>query len=572
MQFNQFSVAFSIARRLFPALLPVLLPAQLVPGQVLAAPGVTKSVVSTIAPGLNLQPGAAAANEGIDDPLGRATPRGTLMGFVNAADNGDYDTAAQYLHTRQHGELAQKLAEQLKEVLDRDASIDVGRLSRKPEGSRANPEQPDRELIGSTSTETGKLSIWLERVRQGDEPPVWLFSADTLQQIPEAYNSLSEPSQAERELPAWLQIHVLAVALWRWLLLILAMAAVFFLGSWISKLVGPMLTKLAHRVGGETALEQARRIRAPLRLLFIGIVLFLFGTTLTLVLARAFWRNVGLVVIIIGTTWLATRTIGLITQFSIARFKRLQTTDKIALTGLIGRLLQIAAVTLAALILLEMRGINLTAVLTGLGIGGLAIAFAAQKTLENLFGGIMIISDRPIRIGDHCKIGAVEGYVLDIGLRSTRIRTLERTIVTIPNGQLSIMNVENLTLRDKYRFYHIVTLRYDTTAQQMEAVLGGIRRLLEEDPRVENATARANFFAIRSYSDDIEISAYIFAENPVRFYETQEALLLKIFGIVESAGAQLSLPTQVTRIVGAPTSALLSTPTAGATDSPDSRG
>jgi MscS family membrane protein len=569
----------SVARWLFPVLaLALFAPDRLVGGQVPAAPGVAKAATNSAAPVLNAVQAVTSTREsGSDDPLGRATPRGTVMGFVKAADSGDYQAAAQYLNTRQHGELAQKLAEQLKDVLDRDASIDVGRLSRKPEGSAANPDpgQPHRELIGSTSTDTGKLSIWLERIQHGEEPPVWLFSEDTLEQIPDAYNSLAEPSEAEQKLPSWLQMHVLAIAIWRWLLLIVAIAAVFFLGSWVSNLVSPALKKFAQRVGGNNALDKVKSIRAPLRLLFIGVILYIFGSTSSLVLARAFWRNAGLIVIIIGTTWLATRTVGLVTQLSIGRFKRLQTTDKIALTGLIGRLLQIAAVTIGALILLEMRGINLTAALTGLGIGGVAIAFAAQKTLENLFGGIMIISDRPIRIGDHCKIGLVEGHVLDIGLRSTRIRTLERTIVTIPNGQLAIMNVENLTLRDKFRFYHILTLRYDTTAAQMQTVLTGISQLLERDPRVENSSYRANFIAIRSFSDDIEISAYVFAENAVRFYVVQEELLMKIFGIVESAGAALSLPTQVTQILGAtPPTALArpSDPPATATGSPAARG
>jgi MscS family membrane protein len=557
------------ARWLFPVLfLAQFIPARLVAGQVPAAPGVAKAAANSTAPVLSaMQAVTSSRDQGSDDPLGRATPRGTVTGFVKAADSGDYETAAQYLNTKQHGELAQKLAEQLKEVLDRDASIDIGRLSRKPEGSLANPDLPNHELIGSTSTDTGNLSIKLERVQHGDEPPIWLFSEETLQQIPDAYNNLAEPS--------WLQIHVLAIAIWRWLLLIVAVAAVFFLGSWISNLVSPALIKLAQRVGGDSALDKVKSIRAPLRLLFIGIVLYIFGSSSSLVLARAFWRNVGLIVIVIGATWFATRTVGLVTQLSIGRFKRLQTTDKIALAGLIGRLLQIAAVTIGALILLEMRGINLTAALTGLGIGGVAIAFAAQKTLENLFGGIMIISDRPIRIGDHCKIGLVEGHVLDIGLRSTRIRTLERTIVTIPNGQLAIMNVENLTLRDKFRFYHILTLRYDTTAAQMQTVLTGVNKLLEEDPRVENSSYRANFIAIRSFSDDIEISAYVFAENAVRFYVVQEELLMRIFGIVESAGAALSLPTQVTQILGAtPPTALArpSDPPAAATGSRDARG
>jgi MscS family membrane protein len=567
-----------ITRWMFPALLPVLLLAQIASAQVPAAPGTAKAPVSPVIPGLSVPSQAAAPavhEQSNDDPFGRSTPRGTVLGFIKAASSDDYDTAVQYLDTRQHGQLARKLAQQLKEVLDRDASIDLARLSRKPEGSQANPEKLNEEHVGSTSAATGNLPIRLTRVKLGDEPPVWLFSAATLAQIPDAHDNLTDLSPTEQKLPGWLQARFLTVPIWRWLVLIAAIPLVLFIASWLNKLFHPIFMKFARRVAGDKVAEHVQSIHPPLRLLLIGIVLFIFGTYLPSVLSRAIWRNVGLVVIVIGVTWFFTRIIGGFTQLYVARLKRLQSTDKIALAGLIGRLSQIGAVIIGALVLLDMRGINLTAVLTGLGIGGLAVAFAAQKTLENLFGGIMIISDRPIRIGDQCKIGLVEGNVLDIGLRSTRIRTPERTIVTIPNGQLSIMNVENFTLRDKYRFYHVLTLRYDTTAAQMQAVLGGIRRLFEDDPGVETPTARVNFIAIRSFSDDIEISAYIFAENPVRFYEAQEALLLKILGVVESAGAEFSLPTQVTKIVGAvpaTASAQPSSPPAAAAGSPEARG
>lgn len=566
-----------ITRWLFPALLPVFLLVQIASAQVPFAPGAAKAPVSPVIPGLSVPSQAAAPavhEQSNDDPFGRSTPRGTVLGFIKAASADDYDTAVQYLDTRQHGQLARKLAQQLKEVLDRDASIDLARISRKPEGSQANPEHPNQEQIGSTSDATGRLAIRLDRVKLGDEPPVWLFSAATLQQIPDAHDNLTDLSPMEQKLPGWLVAHFLTIPIWRWLILLIAVPLILFIGEWLNKLLDPLYRKLARRFAGDKAEEHVRSLLAPIRLFLLGLVLLLFGSTSSLVLVRAFSRSVGMVVIIIGVTWFFTRTIGVSTELYMARLKRLQSTDKIALAGLLGRLSQIGAVLIAALVLLEMRGINLTAVLTGLGIGGLAVAFAAQKTLENLFGGIMIISDRPIRIGDQCKIGLIEGNVLDIGLRSTRIRTFERTIVTIPNGQLSIMNVENYTLRDKYRFYHVVTLRYDTTAAQMQSVLGGIRRLLEDDPGVETSTFRVNFIAIRSFSDDIEISAYIFTENPVRFYEAQEVLLLKILGIVESAGAVFSLPTQVTQIVGAvpPTaSAQPSSPPAAAADSPAAR-
>ena len=528
---------------LFRSLLFALLVAQLAAAQVPLAPGAAGAPATPAAP-----VAGSAQDQGSDDPLGRGTPHGTVLGFIKAANSGDFDGAAQYLDTKQHGALAGKLAEQLSEILNRDTAIDLTKTSRKPEGSQANPQQPNRELIGATSSKTGTLSIYLDRVKRGDDPPVWLFSAQTLQQVPDAYESLGEPSPFEKKLPMWLQAQTLDTPVWRWLVLFAAIPVIFFLGSWINSLVRPGLRKLAQRVAGDGAIEHVRNVSPPLRLLLLGIVLLVFGATSSSLIGRAVWHNFGLIVTVIAITWLATRTVGLISELAVGRLKRLQASDKIALTGLIGRLSQIGAVIIGALVILQMRGVNLTAALTGLGIGGLAVAFAAQKTLENLFGGIMIISDQPLRIGDQCKLGGVEGYVLDIGLRSTRVRTFNRTIVTIPNGQLSAMNVENYTFRDKYWFHHIINLKYDTTAAQMKAVLEGIRKLMTDDLRVETTTFRVSFVAIGSVSDDVEISAYILAENVTGFYETQESLLLKILSIVESAGAEFSLPTQVTKV------------------------
>jgi len=216
---------------------------------------------------------------------------------------------------------------------------------------------------------------------------------------------------------------------------------------------------------------------------------------------------------------------------------------------LLGRLTQILVFAIGIMVVLYTIGVNLTAALTGLGIGGLAVAFAAQKTLENLFGGIMIISDRPVRIGDSCKVGDVTGSVVDIGLRSTRIRTPDRTIMTIPNGQLATMNVENYTLRDKFWFHPTIALSRETTVGQMQTVLSEIRELLDKHAHVESETARVRFIGIGKDSQDVEIFAYIFAQDYNAFLATQEELLLKTLGIVESAGTVLALPTQVTHVV-----------------------
>ena len=158
---------------------------------------------------------------------------------------------------------------------------------------------------------------------------------------------------------------------------------------------------------------------------------------------------------------------------------------------------------------LYLADVDLTAALTGLGVGGIAIGFGAQKTIENLFGGIMVISDKPINVGDVCKAGEFIGTVEDIGIRSTRIRTLNRTVVSVPNGLLSSMSLENFAQRDRILFQHTVALGRQTTADQMRVVLEQIRGLLDAHPRVDAASARARFIRFSTGSLDLEIFAYV---------------------------------------------------------------
>ena len=189
-------------------------------------------------------------------------------------------------------------------------------------------------------------------------------------------------------------------------------------------------------------------------------------------------------------------------------------------------------------------GINLTAVVAGLGIGGIAVAFAAQKTIENFFGGLFLVWDKPIRLGDICKAGEHAGTVEHIGIRSTQIRTPSRTVVSIPNGLLSSISVENLTLRDRILFKHTLNLRYETTADQLRYVLAQIRELLYQHPRVDSATARIRFVGFGQSSIDLEIFAYVLETEYEAFLAVQEDLLLRIMDLVESSGSGFAFPSQ----------------------------
>jgi MscS family membrane protein len=212
---------------------------------------------------------------------------------------------------------------------------------------------------------------------------------------------------------------------------------------------------------------------------------------------------------------------------------------------LLARALKITILVLATISILGNWGYNTTAILAGLGVGGLAIALAAQKTVENLFGGVAVVSDRPVGVGEFCKFGDQVGTVEDIGLRSTRIRTVDRTLVTVPNAQFSSMTLENFSQRDKMLLHFTLNLRRETTPDQVRSLLTSLGRLLTQHPEVEPGALPVRFVGVGTYSLDVEILVYIRTLDGDEFLKIQQELLLRILDAVEAVGSALALPTQV---------------------------
>jgi MscS family membrane protein len=201
---------------------------------------------------------------------------------------------------------------------------------------------------------------------------------------------------------------------------------------------------------------------------------------------------------------------------------------------------------MALLVTLDNFGFNVTALLAGLGVGGIAVALAAQKTLENFFGGITIYADRPVRVGDFCRFGDKIGTVEEIGLRSTRVRTLDRTVVSVPNAEFSSLQLENFSKRDRIWYHPSIGLRYETTPDQLRFVLVEIRRMLYAHPKVDPDPARIRFESFGAYSLNLEIFAYVSVTDYGEFLEVAEDLNLRIMDIVEQAGTGFAFPSQTT--------------------------
>ena len=263
-------------------------------------------------------------------------------------------------------------------------------------------------------------------------------------------------------------------------------------------------------------------------------------------LTREFWSSVANVIMIVASVWLVLILNGWGENLSRRRLEERGVQGLVSILRLVRRTLDLAVLFCGALILLSYFNLNVTAALAGLGVGGIAIALAAQKTLENVIGGISIIADRAVRVGDFLKIGATMGTIEDIGLRSTRIRTLDRSVVRIPNGQISNDRLEDLSCRDKFWLHPVLSLQYETTAAQMRSALEAIRRLLLDHARVEKDSIRVRFLGFGSSSLDVEVFAYISAVDFADFLEIQEELLLRIMDAIQAAGTRIALPSQTT--------------------------
>jgi MscS family membrane protein len=212
------------------------------------------------------------------------------------------------------------------------------------------------------------------------------------------------------------------------------------------------------------------------------------------------------------------------------------------------RVAQVATLLMGVIAVLSELGYPVASLIAGLGIGGLAIALAAQKTVENLFGSIALSVDQPFRVGDFVKVDDLLGNVEVVGLRSTRIRTLDRTLVTIPNGKLADMRIENFAARDRLRFACMVALQSGASEVQVRAALAGIQGVLGRQPKVaEGFVVRLQRFG--EWSLDVEVVAYVLSTDWSELQKIREELLLGFLGAVEAAGARLAVPTRTVHLL-----------------------
>ncbi|MCJ8309806.1 MAG: mechanosensitive ion channel family protein [Rhizobiaceae bacterium] len=485
------------------------------------------------------------------DPLGRTTPRGTVEGYLSSIRAGDIDKAAKYLDVSEHPEeeqtfIAKERAKELILLLDRNGDIfDINKLSPTPDGNVDDGLDADLDEVGVLDAKERKVPLLVQRKPGENDLQLWLFESGTINRVPFLLQT-SEESLLDRILPEGMKSErVGEVSTGHWAAL--AVAAVFALAigliiSWTLSFIIRFMLRGRSKVPGRGVLSA---------------IVIPFGVVIGVSLYRVIVVNIGVQLVardyiawivtiasMLALAWLGVRLVDGISEvvrYGMSRTKRL---NSVAVVMLAKRMAKAVVLGIALIAILEILGFDVSTGLAALGIGGIALALGAQKTIENLVGSITVVVDRPVSVGDFCKFGDVMGTVEDIGIRSTQVRTLDRTIVTVPNGAFASMQIENYSRRDEFRLYTVLTMRYETTPAQVRFLLAELHQLLKATPEVTEEPARVRFIGLGSHSLDIEIFGYVQADDYAHFLTIQEEMLLSIMDIVKQSGTDFAFPSQ----------------------------
>ena len=480
-----------------------------------------------------------------DDPLGRGTPRSSVRGFLSSAKDRNYVQAAEYLDLRNlppglTESQGPELARQLRIVLDRTLWIDLEVLSTNPEGEQSDNLPVVRERIGRISAEGKTYDLLLQRVPRGDGVYIWKFADVTVAEIPDLYQQFGY-GQLERFFPPWMfDVSILGINLWLWAAVIALAIVLYPVAMLVTKLAASVL-RLAN---ADLANQFERLFKGPVTLLIWTVMVRNAGTFLGSSIGLSA-LNQARTVQVIGLAWLLMRVVDFMAQRAGANLERKGLGGSRVLLMPVARLIKFVALAGAVLLWLDNAGYKVTTLLAGLSISGVAVALASQKSLENLFGAVTLFTSRPVKVGDFCRFGDTIGTVEEIGLRATKVRTLDRTVITVANAEFANLHLDNFSARDRFWYHPTLQLRYETTPDQIRYILVEVRKMLYAHPKIVAEPLHVRFKSFGQYSLDVEVFSYIGVTDYGESLEVAEDLNLRIMDIVSASGSDFAFPSEV---------------------------
>lgn len=480
------------------------------------------------------------------DPLSRTNPRAAVTAFLEACHDSNYARAAEYLDLRRvpkntRIQQGPELAKQLESILNSDSRFNVLRLTQAPEGNPADDMDPSIEHVTSIQQADNSFNIDLERIELQPGLPIWLFSPPTISLIPSLTPSTTD-SAVEARLPAFLvSVQLLETPLWKWVALIIFAIIVLLL----FRLAGHLfILALNHFRVNPASGHRWLWVRSVLQPWLVFLAAMVFGVAEQFInpsaLSRLYVGRAILLVIVWAFAWCFINLV----DFFLSRIdSMLDPRQRIVSHSLIymgRRAVKVAIVLTAAIIILDNWGYNMTTMIAGLGVGGIAVALAAQGTIANVFGGVSVIADHPVMVGDFGNFGGVMGTVEDIGMRSTRVRTLNRTLMSIPNSSFAGMNLENYASRDKILFNPTLQIKRDTPKEKIHQLINSLEEVLKNDKRVELGPTPIRLSSLTAASFALELFAYTLTDDINEFYKIEADLYLEINEVLSSTGVELA--------------------------------
>ena len=408
--------------------------------------------------------------------------------------------------------------------------------------------------------------IAIVRIKEGEFAGQYLFSSRSIERLPEFYERVRHlpylpgasgglldtyidnpgglvPSHWARDLPGWSLARVYDRPVWKWLALlvfvVLCVAAV--------RGVHAVGRRWDHRFGERYPFLRFGILSVAISLVVLSWALDVYVDDVIGLRGdiEAFVKRGALVLAFAFAVFCIFAIFELIASAIVASTHKSEHSANAHLTKLIVRIVGISVIVFVVVEASAYLGWAVAPVVAGIGVGGLAVALAARPTIENVIGGLTLFADKPFHVGDLCKVGEDIGHVEEIGLRSTRIRSLERSVVSIPNADLAVMKIDNLGKRDMRLMQTTLGLRYETTPDQLRWNLAKIREMLLAHPMTFSDGMRTRFIGYGAYSLDIEVYVYLRCQTQDSFRAVSEDLLLRIMEIVKESGTGFAFPSQV---------------------------
>jgi len=484
------------------------------------------------------------------DEFNRITPRNTMYGFLTAARARDFELASHYLDYRNLPQDAaaigqMKLAENLSLILDRTLWVDIDNLSNKPDGKKNEAVPSYRDLVGEISTSQGKVQILLQRVpnKQGTQT-IWKISNATVSKIPllikeYGYNRIGE--WLYQSLPSF---EFLGVMLWQWVYFACSFIFFVLVAIVLTRLVSFVLVHLKFPIQQDIV----DFINGPICLLIAVIMSRSLSDESNVTIAFLAVIH-GATVLLLAWTWVFLRIVDITKHRLSQRFIRQDKPHAVFLLRPVSNVIKTSIVIIMLFVWFENLGFNATTLLAGLGIGGLAIALAAQKTVENIIAAITLYTSAPVRIGNLCKFDNHLGTIEEIGLRATRIRTLDRSVIYVANAKFVDMQLENISERERISYRPKLMLSAKTEQQNLHAFMASVRALLKEHEHIADEPCRVRFKGFTPWALQIDVLSYVETVDFAFYMEIIEELNMAMLGLLNEHNCELANP-EFARVVG----------------------